>query len=266
MMLLCDLCDSPAHTYCVGQGREVPEGNWYCDGCRPTTPASSNALNPIPDHGGTSNIPSGSPASSVRETFDLNEEYVPDTPMSQEFVQDQSSRHFSGHFQTNSLIYGSAAFTLLERRRIQRQINEFLNNRQRQLERNDERVVAPRPAFNLFGSSIAQATTAPQNMFVQGRLPDDNASSSVLSPRFRRFGEPLYSQASTSADPASSGSFMRDIPGINARIGSGLGHPLMHPCSGASNTGAGTSSTSPHQFRGVSHPTLTRKLLIMFIA
>ncbi|KAF8084462.1 hypothetical protein N665_0716s0009 [Sinapis alba] len=35
LMLLCDLCDSSAHTYCVGLGREVPEGNWYCEGCRP---------------------------------------------------------------------------------------------------------------------------------------------------------------------------------------------------------------------------------------
>ncbi|KAL0422082.1 UNVERIFIED_CONTAM: hypothetical protein Slati_3231100 [Sesamum latifolium] len=42
-MLLCDLCDSPAHTYCVGLGREVPDGNWYCDGCRPTALASSTA-------------------------------------------------------------------------------------------------------------------------------------------------------------------------------------------------------------------------------
>ncbi|RID64408.1 hypothetical protein BRARA_E03349 [Brassica rapa] len=35
LMLLCDLCDSSAHTYCVGLGREVPEGNWFCDACRP---------------------------------------------------------------------------------------------------------------------------------------------------------------------------------------------------------------------------------------
>ncbi|KAM0899154.1 hypothetical protein ACQ4PT_021457 [Festuca glaucescens] len=34
LMLLCDICDSSAHTYCVGLGREVPEGNWYCGGCR----------------------------------------------------------------------------------------------------------------------------------------------------------------------------------------------------------------------------------------
>ncbi|KAM0830881.1 hypothetical protein ACQ4PT_065932 [Festuca glaucescens] len=34
LMLLCDICDSSAHTFCVGLGREVPEGNWYCGGCR----------------------------------------------------------------------------------------------------------------------------------------------------------------------------------------------------------------------------------------
>ncbi|XP_077219019.1 uncharacterized protein LOC143853171 [Tasmannia lanceolata] len=34
LLLLCDICDSCAHTYCVGLGREVPEGNWYCEGCR----------------------------------------------------------------------------------------------------------------------------------------------------------------------------------------------------------------------------------------
>ena len=34
LMRLCDICDSSAHTYCVGLGRQVPEGNWYCGGCR----------------------------------------------------------------------------------------------------------------------------------------------------------------------------------------------------------------------------------------
>ncbi|CAA6661984.1 unnamed protein product [Spirodela intermedia] len=53
LMLLCDLCDSPAHTYCVGLGREVPEGNWYCNGCRSTDPAPSNyrAQASFVDHG-----------------------------------------------------------------------------------------------------------------------------------------------------------------------------------------------------------------------
>ncbi|CAN8269913.1 unnamed protein product [Cochlearia groenlandica] len=43
LMLLCDLCDSSAHTYCVGLGREVPEGNWYCEGCRPVALGSASS-------------------------------------------------------------------------------------------------------------------------------------------------------------------------------------------------------------------------------
>ncbi|ESQ49497.1 hypothetical protein EUTSA_v10020032mg [Eutrema salsugineum] len=42
-MLLCDLCDSSAHTYCVGLGMEVPEGNWYCEGCRPVALGSASS-------------------------------------------------------------------------------------------------------------------------------------------------------------------------------------------------------------------------------
>ncbi|XP_077237653.1 uncharacterized protein LOC143879257 [Tasmannia lanceolata] len=33
LLLLCDLCDSAAHTYCVGLGHTVPEGDWYCHDC-----------------------------------------------------------------------------------------------------------------------------------------------------------------------------------------------------------------------------------------
>lgn len=32
-LLLCDLCDSAAHTYCVGLGTTVPEGDWFCHEC-----------------------------------------------------------------------------------------------------------------------------------------------------------------------------------------------------------------------------------------
>lgn len=33
LLLLYDLCDSAAHTYGVGRGVTVPEGNWYCHDC-----------------------------------------------------------------------------------------------------------------------------------------------------------------------------------------------------------------------------------------
>eukprot|EP00257_Ricinus_communis_P014314 XP_015571956.1 uncharacterized protein LOC8264672 [Ricinus communis] len=33
LLLLCDLCDSAAHTYCVGLGFTVPECDWFCHDC-----------------------------------------------------------------------------------------------------------------------------------------------------------------------------------------------------------------------------------------
>lgn len=33
LLLLCDLCDLAAHTYCVGLGATVPEGDWFCHNC-----------------------------------------------------------------------------------------------------------------------------------------------------------------------------------------------------------------------------------------
>lgn len=33
LLLLCDLCDSSSHTYCVGLGATVPEGDWFCRDC-----------------------------------------------------------------------------------------------------------------------------------------------------------------------------------------------------------------------------------------
>uniref|UniRef100_A0A0A9F3J9 PHD-type domain-containing protein n=1 Tax=Arundo donax TaxID=35708 RepID=A0A0A9F3J9_ARUDO len=36
LLLLCELCDSAAHTYCVGLGTAVPEGDWFCKDCAVT--------------------------------------------------------------------------------------------------------------------------------------------------------------------------------------------------------------------------------------
>lgn len=33
LLLLCDGCDAAAHTYCVGLGRSVPRGDWFCNLC-----------------------------------------------------------------------------------------------------------------------------------------------------------------------------------------------------------------------------------------
>lgn len=264
-MLLCDLCDSPAHTFCVGLGREVPDGNWYCDGCRPTALASSNAqgLNSTPDHGASNNLSVGSsPGSAVRETFDLNEAYVPDTPLSQVTGHLQSPRHSIGHLQPTSPGSGSGAFTLHDRRRIQRVIHQFLNSRSRQPEGSDG--VASASAINLFGSPIGRGVVAtqntimprmaPQNIF-RGRLADYSTNSlynrEAFSPRLSNLrGDALQSQPSTSNIHPFSGLSQSEYAGINARIGGDLVQQQLHPCSTTSNTGA-DASTSPFQFTEV---------------
>nr|GLL37353.1 uncharacterized protein LOC109182035 [Ipomoea trifida] len=133
LMLLCDICDSPSHTYCVGLGHEVPEGNWYCEGCRSSSPGFQNPQN--------SNRTSESrtvnnfsvrlpPIANMRDTFDLNEIYVPDTPLAQEVHCTPSPRDS----QAASPASGSVASTVSDRRRIHRRINQFLSNRTRQVD------------------------------------------------------------------------------------------------------------------------------------
>lgn len=33
LLLLCEMCDSAAHTYCVGLGHTVPDDDWFCQDC-----------------------------------------------------------------------------------------------------------------------------------------------------------------------------------------------------------------------------------------
>lgn len=255
-MLLCDLCDSPAHTYCVGLGREVPDGNWYCDGCRPTALASSNAENGV----GNNLSMGSSPVTNVRETFDLNEAYVPETPLSQ---VSQSPRHSMGLFQPSSPSSGSGAFTVFDRRRIHRQIHHLLNNRSRQSERSDG--VASSSSINLFGSPIGRGVVAanqntvmpsrmgPQNIYLQGRLAEYN--SPLLYNREARLSslreETVLNQASTSNGHNFIGLPQSEFSGVNTRMGGGLGHQQLHPCSATSNNGP-DANTLPFQFPEVS--------------
>nr|GMD48308.1 ABC transporter F family member 4-like [Ipomoea batatas] len=133
LMLLCDICDSPSHTYCVGLGHEVPEGNWYCEGCRSSSPGFQNPQNSnrTPESRTVNNfsvrLP---PIANMRDTFDLNEIYVPDTPLAQEVHCTPSPRDS----QAASPASGSVASTVSDRRRIHRRINQFLSNRTRQVD------------------------------------------------------------------------------------------------------------------------------------
>ncbi|KAL0387360.1 UNVERIFIED_CONTAM: hypothetical protein Sradi_2617800 [Sesamum radiatum] len=254
LMLLCDLCDSPAHTYCVGLGCEVPEGNWYCDSCRPTILASSNAqpLNPIPDLGANSNLSVGSlPTGTVRETFDLNELYVPETPLTQATGHSASPRSSIGDVQAASPASGSGAFTLYERRRIQRQIHQLLNNRTRQLDRSNS--MAPVPGISLFGAQIWRGgfvvpqhavRVAPENICHQGRLGNYTTPSlyggDALSPGLTSLrGQVFHHQASTSTSTDRSGGELShsEFSGTNSRIGQGFTQHQLRPSNSMSNWG-----------------------------
>lgn len=42
LLLLCDHYDSTYHTYCVGLGRAIPKGDWYCQGYQTSMLGQSN--------------------------------------------------------------------------------------------------------------------------------------------------------------------------------------------------------------------------------
>ncbi|KAJ1388537.1 Zinc finger, RING-type [Sesbania bispinosa] len=42
LLLLCDLCDDASHTYCVGLGYTVPEGDWFCHDCAISRETNTN--------------------------------------------------------------------------------------------------------------------------------------------------------------------------------------------------------------------------------
>lgn len=113
LMLLCDICDSPAHTFCVGLGREVPEGSWYCYGCRPSALASLSSLSQD-NQRMSSNLSSWTMPAT--EGFDLN------APPSIQVLDLQSQRYPPGISQTLVPLSGAQAFTLSGRRMMHRHI------------------------------------------------------------------------------------------------------------------------------------------------
>ncbi|VAH41868.1 unnamed protein product [Triticum turgidum subsp. durum] len=161
LMLLCDICDSSAHTFCVGLGREVPEGNWYCGGCRSSVEGPSHAQ--IQDrvvHRGDSNMntadsSSGSlgrstssgvfqrpPPINVQPSlqgFDLNLSPI-ETP--------EEDKRAESHLSAEPVSTPTGRHATLDRRRA-------LNRRIRIL------LFRPRTATNAWQNSIQQDRSAP---------------------------------------------------------------------------------------------------------
>ncbi|GAA0173760.1 hypothetical protein LIER_27308 [Lithospermum erythrorhizon] len=271
LMLLCDLCDSPAHTYCVGLGREVPEGNWYCDGCRPTALGSPNqqVLTPTVDHTTTTYGSIGSsPAPNIRETFDLNEMYVPDTPSTQDSCQVPSPRPPVGDGQLPSPGSGSGALTVLGRRRIQRQIHNILNNRWRHMDNRTREPPSSVSGRSLFGFQVGQNREfAVQHVATQQRVPENNLGLSwglsdstmplmqhrdVLGVRFPHMREQSREHyPSTSTNPSFGTFIPNEFSGLNSRAGLEVGHQQLQPCSVGPSAGSDPGMSS-HPYREVS--------------
>ncbi|KAE8677763.1 protein DEHYDRATION-INDUCED 19-like protein 3-like [Hibiscus syriacus] len=127
LMLLCDLCDSSAHTYCVGLGREVPEGNWYCNGCRPVAlgSSSSQVQDSLPDQRTNNLYNRFSPVVNVGESLDSNVVPSPHMPLTPGFVGLSSPRFPSVDVTAGSPVSGAGAPTLMGRRWLHRQIQNL---------------------------------------------------------------------------------------------------------------------------------------------
>ncbi|XP_026457504.1 probable serine/threonine-protein kinase kinX [Papaver somniferum] len=137
LMLLCDICDSPAHTYCVGLQREVPEGNWYCEGCRISEAGSSNIQLQIPvvNRGLSGNVSISTSVSAYRTDteglFPPPLHFPIQQPSYSQGYRNLQSPRYHVHATSPS---GAGVSTLSGRRRVHRQVHDrFSINRENQM-------------------------------------------------------------------------------------------------------------------------------------
>ncbi|KAL5565940.1 hypothetical protein UlMin_029104 [Ulmus minor] len=246
LMLLCDQCDSPAHTFCVGLGREVPEGNWYCDGCRPVALGSSSSLaqTRLSDQRTATNNLSNrtSPGTNfMDEGFDLN------SVSSQGFGGLSSPRYHAGNMQASSPFPGSGAPTLSGRRLIHRHIQQLLSfNRMTYMADRAEGNSAVNLGNDILNSPVDQAreTTLPHANRQESGVPfhaffqetlRENPSPAVqdnnfLSPRLSQSRRQMGPDpSSVAADRPLNGTLWPGLAGRNSL--SGYEQQQLHQCS-----------------------------------
>ncbi|PPD79533.1 hypothetical protein GOBAR_DD23535 [Gossypium barbadense] len=193
LMLLCDICDSSAHTYCVGLGREVPEDNWYCDGCRPvaTGSASSQVQDSLPDHRIINNLYNRfSPMVNFGEGLDSIVGPSPLMPSIPNFVGYSSPRFPAVDIPVVSPASGAGAPTLTGRRWLHRQIQNLRSiNRMNFMAGRTDGILSANMGTDFVNSHTDQSTettvqqartqdkgTQHQTVFEE-RLQDDPSSS-----------------------------------------------------------------------------------------
>ncbi|KAL6182975.1 hypothetical protein ACLB2K_044386 [Fragaria x ananassa] len=132
-MLLCDLCDGAAHTYCVGLGYTVPEGDWFCNDCIASRPELANGngedeCGMIPTEAVP--VPCVSVSDIVREpNFSVVQRPVRITPNSnQSLVGAQVGRPAKAPPRVASISAESAARTLDRCRNVQTRIFTLREN------------------------------------------------------------------------------------------------------------------------------------------
>ncbi|XWS57459.1 hypothetical protein CRYUN_Cryun09bG0175700 [Craigia yunnanensis] len=193
LMLLCDLCDSSAHTYCVGLGQEVPEGNWYCDGCRPVAlgSSSSQVQDSLPDQRTINSLHNRlSPIVNVGESLDSFVCPSPRTPLTPGFVGLSSPRFPVVDIPAVCPVSGAGAPTLTGRRWLHRQIQNLRSfNRMNLMAGRTDGISTANMGIDFVNSHIDQSRettvqqartqdmgTQHQTVFEE-RLQDDPSSS-----------------------------------------------------------------------------------------
>lgn len=180
LMLLCDICDSPAHTYCVGLGRQVPEGNWYCNDCRPVAfgSSSSQSQDPLPDQRSTSSNMFNRPSHIGNlEGSDPTLESSPRVAFIQGFGS-LSPRFPTGDVQAASPRSGAGVATLSSRRLIHRHIQNLLSaaNRLNSMAGRTDDISAANMNIDLSNPQIDQGGETTQN----SRTPDMGTSQRAV--------------------------------------------------------------------------------------
>lgn len=261
-MLLCDICDSPAHTYCVGLGREVPSGDWFCEGCRlgASSAPHSHGLNSVLGQRESNNLSGmSSPVHNVGE-LDLNSLYVPETPLTQQTGSFPIPRRFGSESHVASPTSGSGAFTVFDRRRIQRQIHNLLNHRRINSSTQPSGMPSTTSGIRLFGSQIDGGT----GLAIQGSLTPETRASQFAS-RDQRLQDST-TRPLPNMDASSARSFqLSELGRQNSEHVGGsmsfnpfdprLAYDHLHLCSSRSNI---DSDGPSHAFREVSHFTIDK--------
>lgn len=194
LMLLCDECDSSAHTFCVGLGHEVPEGSWFCRCCKPLDPEfPSSPQTYLSDERLANNAPTTTRVSLSAAINNSGEGLDLNSVSSQGLAGLSSPRQQFGGFQAAMPLAGAGASTVSGRIRLRHQIHHCLSER------------PDRPEGNFPNSQSDQAR---ETTMQQERLCDNHSPAGQESD----FGLPSFGMRPTWQETNPATSVVSDLP------------------------------------------------------